>query len=115
MNYQHISVDPLTPAIGATISGIDIAQDLSSAVIAEIRAAFLEHLVVFFHDQQLTPAQLVAFAKRFGAIGYYPFVAGMAGQPEVVEVVKNEDEKINFGGLWHTDTHPQVFARSRRH
>ena len=104
MNYQHISVDPLTPAIGATISGIDIAQDLSSAVIAEIRAAFLEHLVVFFHDQQLTPAQLVAFAKRFGAIGYYPFVAGMAGQPEVVEVVKNEDEKINFGGLWHTDT-----------
>ena len=35
--------DPLTPAIGATISGIDIAQDLSSAVIAEIRAAFLEH------------------------------------------------------------------------
>lgn len=104
MNYQHIQVSPLTPAIGAVISGVDIAQELPAAVIAEIRAAWLEHLVVFFRGQQLTPDRLVAFSKRFGEIGYYPFVAGMAEHPEVVEVLKKEDERINFGGLWHTDT-----------
>ena len=104
MNYQHIQVSPLTPAIGAIISGVDIAQELPAAVIAEIRAAWLEHLVVFFRGQRLTPDRLVAFSKRFGEIGYYPFVAGMAEHPEVVEVLKKEDERINFGGLWHTDT-----------
>lgn len=104
MTYQHIQVSPLTPAIGAVISGVDIAQELPAAVIAEIRAAWLEHLVVFFRGQRLTPDRLVAFSKRFGEIGYYPFVAGMAEHPEVVEVLKKEDERINFGGLWHTDT-----------
>lgn len=104
MNYRHISVQPVTPAIGAVITGVDLADDLDAAVIAEIRRAFLAHLVVFFRGQNLTPDRLVAFTRRFGEIGYYPFVAGMEGQPEVVEVVKKEDEKINFGGLWHTDT-----------
>jgi taurine dioxygenase len=104
MTYQHIQVSPLTPAIGAVISGVDIAQELPAAVIAEIRAAWLEHLVVFFRGQLLTPDRLVAFSRRFGEIGYYPFVAGMAEHPEVVEVLKKEDERINFGGLWHTDT-----------
>ena len=102
--YHHIEVTPVTPAIGAEISGIQITDDLSDAVVQEIRAAYLEHLVVFFRDQTLTPGQLVNFSRRFGEIGYYPFVEGMAGQPEVVEVVKKEDETINFGGLWHTDT-----------
>ena len=104
MNNQHIRVQPMTPAIGAIISGVDISRDLDAAVIAEIRRAFLDHLVVFFRDQCLTPDRLVAFTRRFGDIGYYPFVAGMEGHPEVVEVMKKEDEKINFGGLWHTDT-----------
>jgi len=104
MPYRHIAVTPLTPAIGALIDGVSLADTLDDAVIAEIRAAFLTHLVVFFRGQSLHPAQLVAFARRFGAIGYYPFVAGMPGHPEVVEVIKREDETINFGGLWHTDT-----------
>ena len=104
MNYKHITVEPLTPAIGADIHGVDISKQLSAEVVAEIRAAYLEHLVVFFHDQTLTPTQVVTFSKRFGEIGYYPFVAGMPEHPEVVAVVKKEDEKVNFGGLWHTDT-----------
>lgn len=102
--FRHISVEPLTPAIGAIISGVNIADDLSEEVVTEIRQAYLQYLVIFLREQTLTPDRLVAFAKRFGEIGYYPFVEGMAGQPEVVEVVKKEDETINFGGLWHTDT-----------
>jgi taurine dioxygenase len=99
-----INVKPLTPAIGGIVMGIDISTDLTDAVVREIRQALLEHLVIFFRDQSLTPDRLVAFARHFGEIGYYPFVDGMTDHPEVVEVIKKEDETINFGGLWHTDT-----------
>lgn len=104
MNYQTITVEPMTPAIGGMVAGVDISDALPDTVIREIRSALLDRLVIFFRGQSLDPDHLVAFAKRFGAIGYYPFVEGMAGHPEVVEVVKKEDEAINFGGLWHTDT-----------
>ena len=96
MKYKYIGVDPLTPAIGALISGVDISTEITREIVEEIESAFHNHLVLFFEDQKLTPSQLVDFAKRFGKIGYYPFVQGMEAQPEVVEVVKNEDEKINL-------------------
>ena len=104
MDYTSITVTPLTPAIGVEISGVNLATELPDTTIAEIRHAWLEHLVVFFRDQTLTPQTLVNFSRRFGEIGYYPFVKGMEKHPEVVEVAKKPDEKINFGGLWHTDT-----------
>ncbi|MEX2480264.1 MAG: TauD/TfdA family dioxygenase [Gammaproteobacteria bacterium] len=104
MHYDTITVTPLTPAIGALVTDIDIAGELEPSTLDEIRHAFHDHLVLFFREQRLSPERLVAFARHFGEIGYYPFVEGMSGHPEVVEVVKKEDEKINFGGLWHTDT-----------
>ncbi len=104
MTYQTIAVSPVTPTVGAYISGVNLAHDLTDDTADEIRRAWLEHGVVFFRDQQLTPAQFVACARRFGEIGEYPFVAGMDGHPEIVEVIKREDETLNFGGLWHTDT-----------
>lgn len=104
MRYKCIKVEPLTPAIGAIIHEVDISIPLGTDVISEIESAFHEHLVIFFEQQNLNPKELVEFAKQFGKIGYYPFVQGMEDHPEVVEVTKNKDEKINFGGLWHTDT-----------
>lgn len=104
MSYKYISVTPITPAIGAIIGDIDASKNLPDEVVDEIRKAFLEHQVIFLRNQRLNPKELVAFAARFGDIGYYPFVQGMEGQPEVTEVIKKEDETINFGGLWHTDT-----------
>ena len=104
MTYQSITVKPLTPAIGAEIDGVDLAAELPDSTVAEIRRAWLDHLVIFFRDQSLSPGSLTTIARRFGKIGYYPFVKGMEDFPEVVEVVKKHDEKINFGGLWHTDT-----------
>ena len=104
MRNDAITVTPLTPAIGAEISGVDLAAQLSDTTIAEIRRAWLEYLVVFFRDQSLTPETMVNVTRRFGEIGYYPFVKGMEKHPEVVEVAKKPEETINFGGLWHTDT-----------
>lgn len=99
-----MKVKALTPSIGAEISEIDISKTLSSDEILEIKNAFLKHLVIFFRNQKLTPQSLVRFASSFGRVGRYPFVKGMDACPEVVEVKKNKNEKINFGGLWHTDT-----------
>ena len=55
-------------------------------------------MVIIFRQQDLSPAELVGIAKRFGALSIYPFVRGMDDHPEIVEVVKHAHEKVNFGG-----------------
>jgi len=102
--YAHIGVEQMAGAIGAVISGVDIASPATDDVIGEIRQALDDHLVVFFHDQDITPAQQLAFAQRFGKVIDYPLVQGLETCPEVVPVVKLADERVNFGGLWHADT-----------
>jgi taurine dioxygenase len=64
----------------------------------------LDHLVLFFRDQYLTPDALLAAARQFGTPIEYPFVKGIEGHPEVIEVAKLERERVNFGGIWHSDT-----------
>lgn len=100
-----IEVRPISGALGAEVAGVVLARDLSNpAVVAALRQALLDHLVIFFRDQDLAPDQLLAAARAFGEPTEYPFVAGLPDHPLVVPVIKREDERINFGGLWHTDT-----------
>jgi taurine dioxygenase len=103
MTYETISVRPIAGALGADVSGVDLSRDLPDAMIGEIRAALLEHLVIFFHDQHLTPEQHLALGRRFGALQVHDFVEAMAGYPEILEVRKEPEETRNFGGGWHTD------------
>ncbi|HET7097122.1 MAG TPA: TauD/TfdA family dioxygenase [Casimicrobiaceae bacterium] len=98
------AVEPIAGALGAEIRGVDLARPLDDDVVRAIRQALLDHLVVFFRDQQLTPAQFIAFGERFGTLGRYPFVAGLPDHPEIIEVVKLPHERNNFGGVWHSDT-----------
>ena len=72
-------------------------------MIGEIRPALLHHLVIFFHDQHLTPEQHLAFGRRFGQLQVHDFVEAMADYPEILEVRKEPEETRNFGGGWHTD------------
>jgi taurine dioxygenase len=99
-----IKVSPIAGALGAEISGVDLAADLSDEVVAQIRAAWLERLVVFFREQDLSPEAFLAFARRIGDPVEYPFVKGMDGFPEIIEVAKLPRELVNFGGIWHSDT-----------
>jgi taurine dioxygenase len=78
--------------------------ELDDPTVAAIRRAWLDHLVIFFRDQQLTPAQLLAFARRIGEPIEYPFLKGIDGFPQITPVVKLEHERVNFGGIWHSDT-----------
>jgi taurine dioxygenase len=87
--------------LGAEILGVDLSKKFPGQ---EIRKAFLEHGVVFFRDQKLDPAQFMAFARTLGKPIEYPFVKGIDGFPEITPVTKLEHERVNFGGLWHSDT-----------
>src|SRR3546814_9407162 len=71
-SFVRLKVAPLTPGIGAEISGIDLACEQDDATIAEIRAALLAYKVVFFRDQFITPEQHIAFARRFGPLELHP-------------------------------------------
>jgi taurine dioxygenase len=98
-----MNVRRIAGALGAEITGIDLSA-ASQAQIAEVRKVWLEHQVVFFRDQPLSNESYMAFARRIGRPIEYPFVKGIAGFPEIIEVKKLEHEKVNFGGVWHSDT-----------
>jgi taurine dioxygenase len=99
-----ITVTPIAGALGAEISGVDLSEPLPDGVVAEIRAAWLQHLVVFFRDQPIRDDAFVAFARRIGTLGRYPFVPGLDANPEIIAVLKEPHETVNFGGIWHSDT-----------
>ena len=99
-----IEVRPLAGAVGAEISGFDLAEPASDALIAAVRRAWLAHGVLFLRNQPLPAAQFQAFAERFGEVIEYPFVKGIEGHPLIIPVLKLPHERNNFGGIWHTDT-----------
>ena len=101
---SEIGIHPVSGALGAEVTGVDLAKELDSQTLGVLRRAWLEHLVLFFRDQTLTPAQFLTFARSFGQIIEYPFVKGLEAYPEIIPVVKLEHEQINFGGVWHSDT-----------
>ncbi len=102
--FVHIKVKPLSPNIGAEISGVSLAEPLSADVVDEIKGALLRFLVIFFRSQSLTLEQLQRVASQFGKPTPYPFVDGLDGFPEIIEVLKLPGETENFGGVWHSDT-----------
>jgi len=97
-------VKRLAGALGAEIHGVDLAAGLTESLAAQVRQVFLEHQVIFFRDQALTPEQFLRFAQAMGQPIEYPFVKGLAGYPVIIEVKKLEHERSNFGGIWHSDT-----------
>ena len=106
-DYQHITVTPIAGALGAEIGNVDLAADNPQGVYDEIHRALLENLVIFFRDQDITPEQQLAFARRWGALHQHPFMKGMEQYPDILEIKKLPTDKRNFGGSWHSD---QMFA-----
>jgi taurine dioxygenase len=103
-NYRHIEVRPIAGALGAEIHGVDMARDLETDVVSEVRQALLDHLVIFLRNQTVTPLQQLAFARKFGEPIEYPQLKGLPESPMITPVVKLEHERNNFGGIWHSDT-----------
>jgi taurine dioxygenase len=101
---NSLKVEPIAGALGAEIGGVDLGAELDDATIAAIRRIWLQYGVIFFREQDLPEARFLAFARRFGEVIEYPFVKGLEGFPEIIPVVKLEQERVNFGGVWHSDT-----------
>lgn len=101
-NRRIVNVRPLTPAIGATVEGVDLAAPLSDGEIARIRQALDDRLVLFFEDQSLTPVQQRDFAARFGELYRHPFYPGHEAAPEVMVLAHDANHRAN-SDRWHND------------
>lgn len=103
MRNRRIEIQPTSGALGAEVSGVDLADELDSAVVSDIRQAFNAYGVIFFRDQRLTPEQHIAFAERMGRININRFFKAVPGYPQIAEVRKEPAQTTNIGGGWHTD------------
>ena len=103
MSYRQIAVEPLTPTIGATVHGVDLGAPLSDAAFREIHDAWMQHCVLFFREQAMTPEQHLAFGRRFGPLHIHPAAPYAHGNPELMVIETNRDSKRNNGSGWHSD------------
>lgn len=103
----ELEVRPLTPTIGGEVSGIDLSKDLSDDTVADLREAFLDRLVLFFRDQDLTIEQHIALGRRFGELhinlAALPYRDGDVVYPEVLAIHTDEKTPRAAGEVWHSD------------
>lgn len=103
--YSHIEVRPLAGALGAEIFGVDLRRELTPEVIAQIRRAHLEYLVIFFRDQHISDDELARFGRCFGELAPLPPHRQVPGKfPELLIIDKQPSDKLVFGWEWHSDT-----------
>ena len=100
---SNILINPTSGSMGVEIHNVDLSNELSDSLFSEIRETFIEHGLIFFRDQELTPDDHLRFAKRWGEININRFFAKVEGYDQIAEVKKDPDQKINIGGAWHTD------------
>ena len=126
--YETITVDKLTPIIGAEIGGIDLSQPLCNRQQDEVHRALAENCVIFFRDQHITPDQHVAFGRLFGDLHVHPAAPHEPGRPELMIIHADKDSPARQRrGLAHRrelrcraadglhPLHQDVPAQGRRH
>jgi taurine dioxygenase len=98
---SQIRIESLTPAIGAEIVGVDL-RHVTPALIEDVRAALLEHKVVFFRQQNLTREQHIDFARQFGQLEIHPATPKDQPNPEVLKL-SHGPESRGSENMWHSD------------
>ncbi|MCX4912328.1 MULTISPECIES: TauD/TfdA dioxygenase family protein [unclassified Streptomyces] len=100
--YETITVDTITPLIGAEVSGVDLNEELTPQQEKEIRAAFLDHHVLVFRDQDLTTERHKRFAALFGEL--HPVALPEEGSdPHILEIRATKESRAVAGNGWHAD------------
>jgi len=95
------SIEPLTPTIGAVISGADLRK-ADAGLCAALKQTLLEWKVLFFYDNDITAAEQVALARQFGTLETHPVVPHVPAVPEVSVIVHDRDSRGNQN-MWHSD------------
>ncbi|MGH7289400.1 MAG: TauD/TfdA dioxygenase family protein, partial [Myxococcota bacterium] len=103
MAPSELELRPVAGALGAEVAGVDLAR-LDDATFAKLHAAWLEHQVLFFREQALSPEEHKAFGRRFGALQIHPFLHSRRdeGHPEIV-VLESDAERPYLAAGWHSD------------
>jgi taurine dioxygenase len=101
--YDTITVDKLTPIIGAEIGGVDLAQPLGNQTFEEIHRALAENLVIFFRDQHITDEQHLDFGRKFGKLHIHPAAPHEPSHPELMIIHADKDSPRANGEFWHSD------------
>jgi taurine dioxygenase len=104
MPFQHIRVEPVAAALGAEVSGVDLSRPCDEATLQEIHDAWMQHLVLFFRDQQIDAQQHKDFARRFGELHVHPVLPSRQseGHPEIV-VLESNEQLPYVADYWHSD------------
>lgn len=101
---MSISVEASGEACGAYVTGVDLTAPLSAEEVAEIRAAWLEHHVLVFPDQDMSDDDLERYTLDMGPFGHDPFIAPIPGREHIIAVRRDAGETAPiFAEVWHTD------------
>ena len=103
MAYETIEVTPLSPVIGAEISGVDISKPLGNQTFQEVHDALMAHQVIFFRDQEMSLDEHMAFGKLFGELHIHPAARETQGHKEIITIHADERSKVVAGMRWHSD------------
>jgi taurine dioxygenase len=107
--YRTIEVRKCTPHIGAEILGVDLSKPLSAEQFEDVHAALMEHLVIFFRDQSLSPERQKDLGSRFGKLHVHPAAPSvLPGHPEVFVIKADEGSKFVAGEDWHSDVSCEI-------
>lgn len=102
LKLADLEITPLTPTIGAEVSGIDLAQPLDAATVGNLRTALLDWKVLFFRNQPISTEQHLAFAHNFGELEVHPFAPSKPGYPEVLAITHDRESR-GRENTWHSD------------
>lgn len=101
----ELRLRPISGSLGAVCEAVDLARGLDDQAYARVRQALLDYLVLFFPGQDITPAQQVAFGRRFGELHLHPFIPSLEGHPEVIRLkaASGAHEMLRLSNAWHED------------
>ena len=104
MSYERIDVRRVAGALGAEIDGVDLSAPIDDATFAEIRRAWLDHLVIFFRGQTLDDDALMTFGRRFAPLFRHPNFVPDPLHPDIVRIHRRPGDRRIVGEDWHADT-----------
>jgi taurine dioxygenase len=99
---MSLDIIPLSSALGAQISGVDLSRDLNTEQRDAIEQALLKYQVLFFREQPITPQQQTRFAAQFGDLHVHPIYPNVPEQPEIM-VLDTALTDVRDNAIWHTD------------
>ena len=101
--YNGLTLETIAPKIGAIVHGVDLAESMGEELFEEVHEAWMDHQVLFFRDQVLSPQQHLDFASRFGDFHIHPAAPYAHDNPALMVIHTDKNSRRNNGSGWHSD------------